>query len=626
MVKVILTLVTVPFVLFGINSYFEGNSQVPWVAKVNGSKITQPEFLDALTQQKNQIRAMMGDKIDNHLLNSSVLRHEVLNHLVETKVLMEAARQQGLSLSENQLDELIAGIPEFQNKGKFSESKLEEFLSERQLTPGQFKKLLREDFVTSRMTNDIVHSAFVSQPVADMLIGELRQQRTVNIATLPVTAFINKVKVGDNEVSAWYNSHKSDFMQPEALKLQYVVLSKDNIAANIQVADSEAKSYYKSHVQQYTTPEERRVRHILISVPQNATTTQIASAKAKADAIYTELHAHPDLFAKIAKKESQDPGSAAQGGDLGYFAKGSMVKAFDDAAFSLPLNTISKPVRTQFGFHIIEVTGIRPPAVESFDQVKSQVIAAIRDEKATERFDDLAEKFTNAAYEQSESLAPAAAIAGQKPVNSDWVARAGGSANPLLNNPKFIKSIYVPDVLKDGRNSEAVEVAPKTLISARMIAHRAAGIIPLAAVANRIKQKLINSKAHALVEIEAKQTLSSLQAGKNVSISFGTPVTISHQNPAGLSPALVSAVYKISTHNLPAYTIVDLPDGGVDLVRLTAISQPPQLDVQTQQHLMDEISAILGKAEFNAYLAALKAEDKIVINQKQLGSDNSAAN
>ncbi|MBU6460147.1 MAG: SurA N-terminal domain-containing protein [Proteobacteria bacterium] len=618
-VKIILTAVTVPFVLFGINSYFEGQSHVGVVAKINGHDITQSQFLDALTQQKNQIRAEMGPDVDSRLLNSISLQKEVLNHLIDTRVLMDAARNLKLVLSSNQINQIIASIPEFQDKGKFSQAKLDAFLSDRQLTLEGFKNLLDEDFVMNRMQKDITQSNFVAQPVANMLIDELRQQRVINIAQLPVKDFVNQVKVSDAEVQTWYKTHQKDFLQPEAVKLQYVVLSKNNIASGIHVGEDEAKSYYKNHIQAYTLPEERRVRHILVALPHNPTPAQVAAAKAKAKAIYTELTAHPDRFAEIAIKESQDPGSASKGGDLGYISKGTMVKAFDAAAFSLPLDKISKPVQTQFGFHIIEVTAIKPASVESFNQVKSKVIDTIRNEQAKDRFDDLAEKFTNVAYEQSTTLTPAAKIANQEPLTTDWVSKDGENSNPLLNNKRFLKSIFVPDVLKDKRNSQAVEVAPKTLITARMIAYRPAGVIPLAQVASKLKQNLVNLKAHELAKIAAKKTISLLQTGNNkVHVPFGAAITVSRQNHAAVPQSVVSAAYKLSSHSLPAYATVNLSDGSIDLVRLTAVTKPPSLDQKTQEHLTNEISGLLGHTEFSAYMSALKKQDKIIILKKSL--------
>ena len=362
-------------------------------------------------------------------------------------------------------------------------------------------------------------------------------------------------------------------------------------------------------------PETRQASHILIAADKNAGAEARQKAQAQAEQIASELKQNPNSFAALAKKYSQDPGSAAKGGDLGTFSRGAMVKAFDAAVFSMKPGEISAPVETEYGYHIIRVTGVTPGQMKSLEQVRPEIENELRKQRAGRRFAELAEQFNNTVFEQSDSLKPAADLIKQAPQKSGWITRTG-TQEARLNNPKLLQAIFAEDVLVNKRNTEAVEIAPGTIVAARVIEHKPASVQPFEAVKEAVQTRIIQSRASQLAAQHGRELLDQLRQGKGVQPGWSSPQLVSRGDPKGLPEPAVRQVFKADAAKLPGYDGVEAP-GGYMLLRVSRIVEPQKIDTAHQKQLSESLSQIVGEEQFAVYLASLKSKAKVSLNKEQ---------
>jgi peptidyl-prolyl cis-trans isomerase D len=367
---------------------------------------------------------------------------------------------------------------------------------------------------------------------------------------------------------------------------------------------------------QFGVPESRQASHILIAVDKSAGAEAKAKARAQAEQIANEVKKSPTSFAELAKKYSQDPGSAAKGGDLGSFSRGSMVKAFDDAVFSMKVGEISSPVESEYGYHIIRLTGITPGQARSFEQARPEIEKEIKKQLATRQFAELAEKFNNIVFEQSDSLKPAADLLKQSTRTSGWITR-NGAPDAELNNPKVIQAIFSEDVRVNKRNTEAIEATPGTIVAARVTEYKPSSLQPFEQVKAGLDKKLVQQKANELASAEGRQQLEQLRQGQVPALSWGTPQLVSRADAKGLPEPVLRQLFKANTKALPAYTGVEAPGGGYMLMKITRVVEPEKIDRTQQNALSQGLAQLLGEEQLGAYIASLKQKQKVKINKEK---------
>src|SRR5581483_9583010 len=372
-VQVVLALITLPFAFFGVDYYFRSGDTMPEVARVGDIKVTQVEFDEAMREQQERLRQQLGKNYDPAMFDSAEVRYGILEQVVNRKLLADRARKESLRVSDAQLQDVIAAMPVFQENGHFSADRYKQLLAGQNMSPVQFEDRMRQELVLGPLTDPVALGSIVSRASEERYLSLLEQQREVATATLPAEAFAKDVKVDDAAVKTFYDNNAQAFKTPEQAKFEYVVLTPDTIASQVTVDEAEAKQYYQANIKQYGQEEERSASHILIAVKPDAKPEEKEAARKKAEEIAAQAKANPAQFAELAKKYSQDPGSAAQGGDLGSFGRGTMVKGFDDAVFSMKVGDITGPVTTEFGYHIIKLNGITPAKVKPFDEVRAQI-------------------------------------------------------------------------------------------------------------------------------------------------------------------------------------------------------------------------------------------------------------
>ena len=618
--QLILALITLPFAFFGVDYYFRSGGSDQTVATVGKNKISQADFDDALREQQQRMRQALANNYDPALLDRPEVRYALLDQLVNQRLLENEARADRLRVSDTQLAQFIAGLPPFQEDGKFSPEKYREVLAAQNMSPLMFEQRVRGDLTMAPLQDPVVGGSIAAQTSVQRYLALLDQKREVAVAPVAAEPFEKSVKVSDADIKAFYEKNPTAFQTPEVAKVEYLLLTQDAIAAQMKVDPAEVKQAYQANAKQYTTNEERQASHILIAVKPDAPEAAKAAAKQKATEILAKARAKPDSFAELAKTYSQDPGSAAQGGDLGSFSRGAMLKPFEDAVFSAKFGDIVGPVQTDFGYHVIKVTGITPPHVQSFDEVKGRIEADLKRQKASQKFAAAADQFQNLVYEQADSLAGAAKALDLKVETTAFVTRAQVQAL-AMNNAKFVQALFSPESIQSKRNTEAVEVGPNALMAGRIVEYKAAAPRPLADVQDEIRQQLTRQAASELAQKAGREKLALLTQGKarDAGVTFANPVTLTrNQAQPGFPPEALKNVFQADEHKLPAYAGAANERGGFSIYRVDKVIDAPAPDAATLQSASTQVGSEIGRELMNAYLASLKADTEVKINQAAL--------
>jgi peptidyl-prolyl cis-trans isomerase D len=615
-IQIVLAIVLLPFAFFGVDSYFRDSTGGRAVVKVGDYEISEQEVSNSLRERQEYLRNLSGGRLDPALLDSPELRMSVIDALVRQRVLVDHAVRTGMTVSADQLRGYITQAPVFQEDGKFSMAKYEQFLKGRGETVKNFENRVRQELLLGQLAEAYTTTSIVPRTVAERLLRITEQSREVSRAVVPAEKFVAQVKLEEDAAKKYYDSHQDEFRTPEQVRIEYVTLSIDALAPSVKVDEAETKKFYEANQRQFGVGETRQASHILIAVDKSAGEDAKKKARAQADQIYAELKKNPNAFAELAKKHSQDPGSAAKGGELGTFGRGSMVKAFDDAVFGMKPGEISPPVETEYGFHVIRVTGVNPAQMKSFEEAKPAIEKELRKQQALQLYAKAADEFNNKLFEQSESLKGAAEIAKTQPKTSGWISRQG-TDDPLLNNPKLIQAVFTEDVRVNKRNTEAVELAPGTIVGARVVEHRPSAMQPLADVKAAIEKKLVQTRASQLAAQEGRKMLEQLKQGGSADVSWDAPQLVSRADTKGMPEPLVRQVFKADTNKLPSYSGVEAPAGGFVLLRVSRVVDPDKSDRAQAKSLNEGLAQVVGEEQFNAYLASLKGKAKVKLDKEQ---------
>ncbi|HUO44360.1 MAG TPA: SurA N-terminal domain-containing protein [Burkholderiales bacterium] len=613
--QIILVLVSLPFAFFGINSYFDATSSGNYVAKVGGRQVTPQEFADALSQRQDQLRRALGNKADPALLDSQDVRAAVLDALIRQQLLLGRAARSGITASDRDLEQLIGTEPIFLQDGKFSNALYTDWLKERGLSQVSFESGLRRDLVQARVNEAYRGGAMVPAMVVAQMSLINNQQREVSVRPLVPEQFMAQVKLPSDAVRKYYDAHPGEFQAPEQVRLDYVVFSIDMVAANIAVADDEVRQFYESNHARYAQDEQRRASHILIAVDAKADVAARQAARARAEQLLQQVRRSPAQFAELARKNSQDPGSAAQGGDLGWFPRGAMVKPFDETVFGMKPGQISDLVETQYGYHIIRLDAVKG---RGFDEIKAQVAGDLRRQKAAQQFSRLAEQLNDLAFEQGGSLQSAADALKLTIQHSGWISRSSNN-DKLLDNPKLLQAVFSDDVLKNKRNTDAIDVGGNILVVARLADYRPASARPFAEVSADIEKYLVRQQAAQIAVEQGRSLLDQLRRGATVAVGWSPPKAVGHSIVQESADPLLREIFSTDIGKLPAYGGVENPQGGFMLFRISRVSEKDEADGSAGlETLRGQLQQIAGQEELNAYIAALKSDTDVKVNQKML--------
>ena len=514
---VIIILISIPFALWGIQSYLGMGSEVV-VAKVNGVGIKEQDLQRRVQQARLQLRERLGAAYDASQVDDRRLRQEVLNDMIRETLLLDVSDRLGFRVSDQELQAQILSEPAFQRGGKFDRTVYEQVLNLQGLSPALYEAQLRQRLVGTQMVRGVVGSELVTAAEREAFQRLSGQQRQVDWLRIPAARFVDESPIGEDEIQAYYSANTALFQIPEQVRLEYLVLNVNDLAASATASDEELRRLYDSEQARFGQPERRKVRHILLPVPAD---------EAKAQPVLEEIEAvrkriqGGEPFEEVAKAVSKDPGSASKGGSLGEIEQGIMDPAFDQAAFSLAAGELSEPVRTRFGYHLIEVQEIIPARIKPFEEVRDSLRSEVAHQKAESLFYDLGERLANVVYESPDSLKPAAEELGLTIQQSDWIGRTGGKG--LLGNPKVTAAAFSEEVLNERRNSDLIEPEKDVLqaLVVRVVDHREASTRSLDEVRDEIVTTLRQERARKAALQAAEEGAEKLRAGTDWSAVAG---------------------------------------------------------------------------------------------------------
>ena len=616
-----LALITLPFAFWGVDSYVRNADVGAGVATVGGSKITRQELQSAMREQQERMRAQLGGKVDPAMFETPQMRRAVLDSLVTQRLLAEQTQKAKLVVGNEQLIQFIAGVPSLQENGKFSKERYEALVAAQGMSKEMFEARLRQDMAMQQLMLPVIEAGITGQVAAARWLVTQLEQREIGEVRLMPESYAGQVKLAADAVQKHYEANRKQYELPEQVRAEFLVLSRDALIAQAAVSDEDVKAAYQSRADRYKEGEMRRASHILIRAAKDAPEAEAKAAKAKADELLAQVKKAPADFAKIAKQNSQDPGSAEKGGDLDWFGRGAMVKAFEDTAFTLKEGQVSDVVRSDFGFHIIRLAGVRAERSKPFEEVKADLLAELKREAGMKKYAEAAEAFGNTVYEQADSLKPAAEKWKLEIRQTQWLAK-GGKLPPPFDNPKLAAALFSDDGLKNKRNSEAVEVAPGALVSARVLEHKPAALQSLDVVKGDIEKRLVRDEAFKLATKDGEDKLSRLAKGEVVALNWSPARNVSRTAAQGMPADSLRAVFKADTGKLPAYTGVAVPGNGYALYRISAVKGVGEVgkDDPLGRALAQQYTRFVAEEEFSAWMSTLKEKYPVEINKAVLES------
>lgn len=612
----ILALITIPFALWGVNSYFGSDGKLK-VAEVGGVEISQNDY-------RNEIDRLRG-RVEPKTLDNPQFKQTILDSLIDQALIAQHAEDQGYRVSNAQLAEIIRNQPGFQRDGKFDPALYEAMLRREGLTPREFEKRVRERILMTHVQTGISESRIVTQAEVTELARLLAQEREVAYAVIGADALMTKVAINGQDVEQYYSAHPEMFQFPEQVRVDYLQISASDLKSNQQPTEEELKKVYAEEAARYVVPEKRRASHILISLPAQPTEDQSKEALAKIEDIAKQARTGAD-FAALAKKHSADSVTAAQGGDLGEIRRGVLPKELEDAVYALKSGEISQPVRSTYGYHLVKLTAHTPEKRKAFADVRKELVEVVRRRQAEERFFDVAEKFRNLVYEQPDSLAPTAKALGLEIRKSEWFSPAGGTG--IAANPKVVQAAFEPDVLSQARNSDAIEISADTLVAVRVAERRPAGRKPLAEVRPQIERTLKQERALQQARQLGEEALQELHAGgsletlaKKRGFKYQPPKTLTRRQTAGVDPRIVESGFRASRPEggKPVYDLVDLGEQGYAVLALQRVHDASgKPDAALEQQARALLTAHRGSEYYANYRAGLRQKTEIKTYPDQL--------
>jgi peptidyl-prolyl cis-trans isomerase D len=619
---VVVLLIIPSFVFFGVQGYtsFTDGSNTK-VAQVDGRGITRVEWDTTHQRNVERLRQQMPN-VDVKLLDTPQVRRETLDGIVRERVLLAAADHMHLGISDERLQRVFATDPQFAALRNPDGSVNRDLLVAQGMNSEMFAQSLRQDMAMRQVLQGIGATGLAPKSVVDLSLDPLLQRRQVQLQRFNVTDYRAKVNPTDADIEAFYKANEVLFRASEQASIEYLVLDQAALKQGVTVPQEELRRYYAENANRYTTAEERRASHILIAADKDKPAAERQKAKAKAAELLEQVRKAPAQFAELAKTHSNDPGSAERGGDLDFIGRGAMVKPFEDAVFAMKPGEISNVVETDFGYHIIQLNAVRGGEKKSFDSVRAEIEDEVRKQLAQKRFAEAAEQFTNLVYEQSDSLQPAIdKLKLEKRTATVQRTPAPGATGPLAS-AKLLEALFANDAVRNKRNTDAIEVGPSQLASARIVDYTPARTLPLAEVKDRVRERLVAEQAAALAKKEGQGLLAQLQKGGDAALPESA--VIGRASAQGVPRNVVDAVLGADASKLPAPLGVDLGEQGYLVARVTQIL-PRDPALASEQNLQDQYAQALANAEAQAYLAALKWRFKAEIKAAAGAADAAAS-
>ena len=612
----LMILIVPAFVLFGVEGFTDGSGRGNTVASVNGEAIKQQDWDQAHQVESQRLRESMPT-LDAKLLDSAEARYATLERLVRDRVLGLAAQKLHLTTSDQRLsqelqkNEMIASLR--RPDGSLDVEAYRQLVARQGMTPETFEARVRADLSARQVLQGVEGTGFTSPALAKVSLNAFFEQREVRVVQFPSSEFVARVNLSDSDIETFYNANPQLFQAPEQADIEYLVLDAAALEKSVTLSEADVRAYYDQNAVQLSGNEERRASHILLTVPQGASAADKAAVKTQAEALLAQIRQAPDKFAELAKTNSQDPGSAVNGGDLDFFARGAMVKPFEEAVFALKKDEVSAPVETEFGYHLIKLTDIKAIKAKPFEEIRAQIETDLKKQQAQKLFAESAEAFSNLVYEQGDSLAPAAERFKLMVQTAKGLTRQAQAGGGVLSNERLLSEIFALESVEKKRNVAAVETRSGQLTTARVVQYSPARTKPLAEVREEVRKRLVAQRATQMAQEEGASKLAAWKAAPD-SAALPAAVVVSREKAQGLSGPTLNAVLNADPAKLPAWKGVSLGDQGYAVVKVEKVLPRESRDVKALQQEAQDYGQWWARAEGQAYYNTLKERFKVRID------------
>ncbi|NHW01531.1 SurA N-terminal domain-containing protein [Stutzerimonas degradans] len=597
--KTIIGVIVVLLALTGFDAIFNSAGNDNSAAEVNGEKISRYDLDQAVNMQRRQLAQQLGGDFDASLLDDKLLRDAALSSLVERTLLLQGAQKNGFDFSTQALDQLILQTPEFQVDGVFNAARFDQVIQQMGYSRLQFRDLLKQEMLIGQLRAGISGTGFVTEQQVDNF-ARLEMQ-TRDFSSLIVSADSSAVTPTDDEVRKFYDANAERFRSPEQVVLEYVELNKEAFFDQVEVSDEALQELYQKQIANLS--EQRRAAHILIEGND-------PKAKSTLEEISKRLQAGED-FAALAKEFSHDPGSASEGGDLGFAGRDVYDPAFEEALYALQEGQVSTPVQTEFGWHLIKLLGVQSPEIPSFDSMKPELVRELKAQQVEQRFVEASKQLEDSAFEASDLAQPAQEL-GLTVQTTPAFPREGGEG--IAANRQVIQAAFSDEVLVDGANSSVIELDPNTTVVVRVKQHLEAKTLELDQVRDTIVQQLQRSKAAEKARSEGEELLAKLRDGQVVERQWQV-VEAATRNQEGVQPAVLQAVFRMpkpAAKDQPSYSGMSLANGDFVLLRLNGVNEPEQaLSDAERDNYRRFLASRAGQQDFAAYRQKLQEQAEI---------------
>jgi len=620
----IVILLIIPFALWGINEYFgTGGSLV--VANVNGEEITQQTYQREFYLQRDRMREMFGDQFNPSLMDPQI-KQKALDDIINREVIVQNANEAGYRISDDFLVQTIQGFEAFQENGEFSNQLYKQQLSAQGESPSTFEYRIQRAVLSQQMYSGVAATTVVTKYDVDYLLKLQEQTRDIGYMVLKADSFKQETDATEEAIKQYYDQNNDRYMSPEMVSLEYLELNAAALATDEQPTEEELQQFYEERASLYVTPEERRTRHILVNVDTGATQEQIQAAKQKAEDLRKQIAEGAD-FEKLAKENSDDPGSAQLGGDIGFFGKDSLDPAYEEAMFSLKVGEVSEPVLSAFGYHIIKLEEIREQKAKPFEEVKPTLIAEYQRGIAERKYFELTEKLTNLAYEVPDTLEDAAGATGLEIKTTNLFPRTGGAG--IAANPKVTAAAFSDDVLKQGYNSEPIGIGENHVVVIRVKEHHDAKLKPFDEVKETIKAQLINEKARErakqqglnIIEQLAKGEATPAAAAKIANVEWSEAGELKRTDRT-IDGKIVQQAFKMAKpqEGKNSFAGTQLASGDYAVIGVNKVTDGDvaTMEEAKRQTLSRNLAGIRGEAAFVNLLQNLKNNSSIIVQEDNM--------
>jgi peptidyl-prolyl cis-trans isomerase D len=622
----IIGFLVIPFAFWGIDQY-QGGGRIN-VAEVNGNDITLQEFQRAYQEQQARLSSLLGGQLDPALLDENRLKRTTLNQLVDERLMSVVAMEEGYRVGDRQLGSIVRELQAFRTDGRFDNERYEQLLRRQGLTPPEFEERMRVDLSTQQMQTGVQSTFAVTREELDELIKLVDQSRELGYLRFSLEAFAADLTIDEAGLEAWYAENKDRFRAPERAKVLYVELDAEQMAKEMPVRDEELAAYYEDQKSRYTRDEERRASHVLAQVGADAGAEEVAAARSRIEEMLAELRAGSLSFDEAMAQAADDPQGMLEAGDLGVVAPGMMDPAIEKALFELGQpGEVTELVRSEFGFHLIRLDDVEEGSQVPLAEVEDELRAELQRQRAESEFFELADELANVAYENPGSLDPVSEAIGVAVVESDWITPLGGDG--IAAEPAFRAVVFSEEVLKEGVNSEPVELSATRLVVLRLLDHEQARVRDLAEVRDEVEQMFRTEKARAEIVAAAGESLDAAKAGQALAgmaegdrVQWVAPVSVTRQE--GSAPlAVIGEGFRLPRPRAggdPSYGSVELESGDQAVIELVSVQDgdPASVSDETRVRLTAQLRQRYGAEQWQSSVSSLRSRNDIKLYPEQL--------